>query len=120
VTGTKAAFGRTPKVRGRTVVPAVYLVAVFAILTEWMFGIARDVVVGRPVHALLTAMNVGFLAYGIMVYIGVRNAAHDLTASIPISLRWQRVARATPGRTQPSEATGWGERRAYDRLRRRA
>jgi len=70
LTGRKAAFGRTPKVQGRTPVPGIYLLAHYAILALWVVAVLRDFVEDRPLHALLTITNIGFLVYGIVVFVG--------------------------------------------------
>ncbi|HET9489380.1 MAG TPA: glycosyltransferase, partial [Methylomirabilota bacterium] len=70
VTGKKAAFGRTPKVQGRTAVPGIYLLTQYGILAQWGVGLLRDFVEGRPVHALLTMTNIAFLLYGILAFVG--------------------------------------------------
>jgi cellulose synthase (UDP-forming) len=78
VTGTKAAFGRTPKLPDRTRVPALYLVAMLGLAVQWVLRVASDLVAGHEVHAALTAVNVGFLVYGITAFIGVAATLDDL------------------------------------------
>lgn len=78
VTGTKAAFGRTPKLPDRTRVPAVYLVAMLGLAMQWVLRVASDLVAGHELHAALTALNVGFLVYGITAFIGVGATLDDL------------------------------------------
>jgi cellulose synthase/poly-beta-1,6-N-acetylglucosamine synthase-like glycosyltransferase len=73
LTGAKTAFGRTPKVKGGTRVPGIYLVAEYALLTQWLLGILRDLVERHPLHALLTAMNVGFFVYGLVSFVGIKH-----------------------------------------------
>ena len=80
-TGKKAAFGRTPKIQGRTKVPAVYVVAEYALLAQWLFAVLRDLLAHRPVHALLTVVNVGFLVYGVGAFIGFRESIDDLVGT---------------------------------------
>jgi cellulose synthase (UDP-forming) len=82
ITGKRAAFGRTPKVRGRTGVPAIYLVAECGILMLWVVGLLRDLREGRPIHALLVLANIAFLAYGIASFIGIRHAMEDVASSL--------------------------------------
>lgn len=77
-TGSKAAFGRTPKVRGRTAVPAIYLLAEVGLCLQWVIRALSDALAGRPLHAALTAANVGLFLYGLAVFIGVRAFVEDL------------------------------------------
>ena len=53
------------------------------LLVMWEFGIIRDVVVGRPVHGLLTALNIAFLVYGLVVFIGVNELWDDIRIALP-------------------------------------
>jgi hypothetical protein len=78
LTGTKAAFGRTPKLADRTRVPPAYLVALLGLGMQWVLRVASDLVSGHEVHAALTALNIGLLAYGIAAFIGVPAALDDL------------------------------------------
>ena len=82
MTGRKAAFGRTPKVQGRTRVPAVYLVATYGLLAAWLAGFLWDVISGRPLHALLTLTNAAFLVYGVATLIGFRHSLDDFAAAL--------------------------------------
>ncbi len=77
-TGQKAAFGRTPKVTGRTMAPPLYLVAEYALLAHWLLGAAVDALHGRPVHAAFAVANAGFLAYGILQFIGLQGSWADI------------------------------------------
>ena len=97
VAGSKAAFGRTPKVRGRTPVPAIYLIAEVGIGLQWMVRALGDTLEHRPVHALLAAVNLGFLLYGLVTFIGVRNSLEDLLAGLRARLQ-------TPWSPMPTRA----------------
>jgi cellulose synthase/poly-beta-1,6-N-acetylglucosamine synthase-like glycosyltransferase len=97
IAGKKAAFGRTPKVKGRTRVPAIYLIAEYGILAQWLTGLLRDLLQGRPLHAVLTVANIGFLAYGIARFIGIRHSVHDLTFALRLPRRsWRAAPPASP------------------------
>src|SRR5262249_34892872 len=50
-TGQRSAFGRTPKVTGRTAAPAGYVVSELALLTTWLFGAWIDLYLGRRLNA---------------------------------------------------------------------
>jgi cellulose synthase (UDP-forming) len=101
ITGTKAAFGRTPKVRGRTGVPGIYLLAEYGILAQWLVGAVRDLVARHHLHAIFSGANVAFLVYGIVTFIGVRQSAGDLCAASPRS----RTARRPPAIRRPTRCT---------------
>jgi cellulose synthase (UDP-forming) len=87
VVGSKAAFGRTPKVRGRTRVPAIYLIAELGIGLQWTIRALGDTLEQRPAHALLAAVNLGFLLYGLVTFVGVRNSVDDLLLELRARLQ---------------------------------
>src|SRR5262245_48550591 len=77
-TGRKTAFGRTPKIAGRTAAPALYVLAEYALLACWFASATKDVVQGHYAHLAFAVANAGFLAYAIYRYIGWRNGLEDL------------------------------------------
>jgi cellulose synthase/poly-beta-1,6-N-acetylglucosamine synthase-like glycosyltransferase len=78
ISGKQIPFGRTPKVDGRTSVPVVYVLAVFA-LTAWCAGFtAVDVMHERWGHALFMVLNGTFLVYAITKSIGWQESFSDL------------------------------------------
>lgn len=78
-TGRRSAFGRTPKVTGRSTSPALYLIAEYAILGHWLAGAVFEFVHRRPLHACFALANAGFLAYAIIRFIGLRESWSDLS-----------------------------------------
>jgi hypothetical protein len=78
VTGAKTPFGRTPKVRGRTAVPAPYLLAELALLTLAAGLMLIDAVSARWLHALFTLVNVMLLGYALIRLIGPVAVLDDL------------------------------------------
>jgi cellulose synthase/poly-beta-1,6-N-acetylglucosamine synthase-like glycosyltransferase len=80
VTGRKSPFGRTPKVQGRTAVPARYLIAEYVLLAHWLVGTIFEFVHGRPLHACFALINAAFVAYAITRFIGLRESWKDLAA----------------------------------------
>jgi cellulose synthase/poly-beta-1,6-N-acetylglucosamine synthase-like glycosyltransferase len=79
-TGQKSPFVRTPKVQGRTAVPARYLIAESVLLVHWCVGMVFELVHGRPLHAGFALLNAAFLAYAIACFIGLRESWQDLAA----------------------------------------
>jgi cellulose synthase (UDP-forming) len=82
VTGKKVPFARTPKVSGRTRVPAGYVAAEFLILSYWTFGASLDLSAGRWWHAAFGAANIALLAYALAFFVGLREAGADLVAPL--------------------------------------
>jgi cellulose synthase/poly-beta-1,6-N-acetylglucosamine synthase-like glycosyltransferase len=77
-TGRRSPFGRTPKVRSRTAVAPVYLLAEGALLVLLASELGVDVAHARWLHALLVLVNGGLLAYAFVRFIGIRESAEDL------------------------------------------
>jgi cellulose synthase/poly-beta-1,6-N-acetylglucosamine synthase-like glycosyltransferase len=78
VTGRNSPFGRTPKVRGRTAAPRLYIVAPLVILAYCIAFGALDLANARWVHAGFMALNAGFFWYSLCYLVGLREAAEDL------------------------------------------
>jgi cellulose synthase (UDP-forming) len=94
--GTKAPFGRTPKVRDRTPVPAIYLVALLGIGLQWLVRALSDVLESRPLHAVLAVMNLGLLLYGLLTFIGLQNSVGDLRRGLQDVLESRRMPSEPP------------------------
>ena len=77
-TGRRSSFGRTPKVPGRTAAPVGYIVAEFVLLSWWTFGAVMELDHGRWLNGVFGAVNVTFLFYAIIHFIGARQAREDL------------------------------------------
>jgi cellulose synthase/poly-beta-1,6-N-acetylglucosamine synthase-like glycosyltransferase len=99
-TGQRSAFGRTPKVTGRTAAPAGYVASEITLLAAWLFMAGMDLYFGRRLNAAFGAVNAAFLLYALWRFVGVRPACDDL-APLARSLRqcWAMV-RATWGATR--------------------
>jgi cellulose synthase (UDP-forming) len=89
---SKIPFARTPKVDGRTMAPARYLVALVVLLVLWSLGAFFDVGAGRLPLALFATANVVILAYGIAAFIGWRSLVEDLAIQVRGSARAARPA----------------------------
>ncbi len=104
-TGRKSSFGRTPKIQGRTAVPARYLMAEYALLTHWVVGMVVEFRHGRPLHAAFALINAAFLAYAITRFIGLAESWQDLGAmrtGARVGRRITRWTRVTIAQTQRS------------------
>jgi len=78
ITASRSTFARTPKVRNRTVVPLLFILAPVA-----MVGLAAYTLVHAYRHHLLlnetyAALNIVLLTYAIVAFIGVRNVVADV------------------------------------------
>jgi hypothetical protein len=91
ITRKKVPFARTPKVSGRTRVPAGYIAAEFFILAYWTTGAALDLATGRWWHGAFGVVNIALLIYAVAFFIGLRHAGADLSAPLE-RLRRSRVA----------------------------
>jgi cellulose synthase (UDP-forming) len=94
-TGQRSAFGRTPKVTGRTATPAGYVASEITLLAAWLFGAGMDLYFGRRLNAAFGAVNATFLLYALWRFVGLRAACGDL-APLARSLRqrWMAVKAA--------------------------
>jgi hypothetical protein len=97
--GHRIPFLRTPKIAGRTRVPARYVAALFAIIGVCMVAGLHDVLDGNPVHSLFAFANGALFAYAIGVFVGFRAAWDDLHHGVDEAL--QRL-RPSP---QPARAS---------------
>jgi cellulose synthase (UDP-forming) len=97
-TGKKSAFGRTPKIQGRTAAAPAYVLAEYGLLALWLLGAALELVQGRSLNAVLAIANVLFLYYAVHAFIGHRNAYEDVRGVIWASRRACSVLIARRGR----------------------
>jgi len=95
-TGRKAAFGRTPKIEGRTAMPFVHVLAQWSILGYTVLECSVDAASAHYVRAAFSLVNGGFLLYGLIAFVGVRASWQDFVAAIGISwpALWRRAAGA--------------------------
>jgi len=106
-TGKKSAFGRTPKIKGRTTAPAAYLAAEYVILTHWCLGALVEWLHGHPWRAAFALANAGFLAYAITRFIGLRDSWEDFSLAFRPAQRAQTYPAPAPsfplqsGMTEP-------------------
>ncbi len=77
ITASKSAFARTPKVRDRTVTPALFLVAPYVLvaLAAYTFWVAYKG--GHRENMGYAALNVVLATYAIVAFIGIRHSLLD-------------------------------------------
>jgi cellulose synthase (UDP-forming) len=85
--GHRIPFLRTPKIAGRTRVPARYVAALFAIVGVCLFAGLQDVLDGNVVHSTFAFANGALFLWGIGTFIGFRFAWDDLHLGIGDTLR---------------------------------
>jgi cellulose synthase/poly-beta-1,6-N-acetylglucosamine synthase-like glycosyltransferase len=85
--GHRIPFLRTPKIGGRTRVPARYIAALFAIVGVCLFGGLQDLLDGNGAHSTFAFANGALFLYGIGTFIGFRFAWDDLHHGIDDALR---------------------------------
>ncbi len=109
-TGRRSAFGRTPKVEGRTAAPPLYILAELAILFYCLMRTVVDLATARWLHALFTITNGVLLAYAVGHYLGFREAAEDIGF-----LRGKSVVGAVRAASSPETVVGAEANPAGDR-----
>jgi cellulose synthase/poly-beta-1,6-N-acetylglucosamine synthase-like glycosyltransferase len=81
-TGMRIPFTRTPKVRGRTGAPALYVAAEYALVGSMLFSFAVDFSHGRFAHAAFSLANAAFFGYALIHFIGLADSAKDLLSQL--------------------------------------
>ncbi len=82
----KSAFGRTPKVRERTIPALSFIIAPYIIDAVALYTLWRDVEERHWVNGVFAAVNVTLLSYAIVVFVGLRFSAIDLVRHIQLRL----------------------------------
>jgi hypothetical protein len=95
-TGRRTPFGRTPKVRGRTAAPALYVLAVGALLASCVVALASDVLGGRYGPAAFSLVNGVFFGYALAAFVGLGAAVEDVRAGLASRLGRRADARDRP------------------------
>ena len=76
-TGRKTSFVRTPKVEGRTCVPAVYLLFYGVMVVYMVWSGLDSALSGNGLAMLSPAVNALLLVYGVVRFVGLGNAVRD-------------------------------------------
>ena len=91
IAGQRTAFGRTPKVNGRTGAPALYVLAEYGMLVWWLGGCVIAVADEHWRSAIFAFANSVALAYAIRRYMGEPENWEDIRTGLS---RW--VNQGTP------------------------
>ncbi len=86
LTGKRIPFARTPKVTGHTATPAIYILAIFALLVHWVIQFTADVDSARWFHAIFVASNTLMLLYGLVIFIGLRASIADIALGVQLKI----------------------------------
>lgn len=100
--GQKVDFARTPKIKGRTAAPLLFVVTPIVLLLWSAFSFARDVHHDDTVRAAFAVVNATTLLIAIVGFVGLRAVVVDLGVGV---LRYAYVDRPTRSRTD--EAPHW-------------
>jgi hypothetical protein len=81
-TRRKAAFGRTPKVAGRTSTQLLYLAFLYGLLAWCGLVFVGDLLAGRTYHMIFTSINSAAYLYGVVRFIGIRESWQDVAVNL--------------------------------------
>jgi cellulose synthase/poly-beta-1,6-N-acetylglucosamine synthase-like glycosyltransferase len=81
-TGRKTSFARTPKVEGRTGIPSIYLMFYVLLIAQMGFYTLQGLLSGDYWVSLTPFANGVLVSFGVLYFIGGRNAIFDTIAAI--------------------------------------
>ena len=87
LTGRKTSFARTPKVEGRTSVPAIYMVFYVLLIAQMSYYVAQGLLAGDYWVMMIPLANGALVTYGMLRFIGARNVMRDSFAAISMGKR---------------------------------
>lgn len=82
----KSAFGRTPKVRQRTIPALSFIIAPYVIDAAAAYTLWRDVVERHWVNGVFATINVALLSYAIVAFVGLRHSLVDVARHVQLRL----------------------------------
>lgn len=82
ITRQKIPFGRTPKVKGRTATPPLYIITTYALLAQWLVSAYGDITHDNLSQGLYALVNAAILLYAITLFIGFRESREDVAVSL--------------------------------------
>lgn len=98
VSGHKAAFARTPKVRRRSVAPAGFVLFPYLIMALATIALLADVEQGRWAHAVFAGTNLALALPATIAIIGLRHSLLDLVLGL-VRLLYARDRSTAPAPT---------------------
>jgi cellulose synthase (UDP-forming) len=101
-TGRKPAFQRTPKIRERTAVPAIYVLVLWLIPPATLTIAIMDMISGGISIAVLGVLNALLLCVAVAQFVGVRESFEDLCATLS-QRGWTRPFTAGRSPVSPGE-----------------
>jgi hypothetical protein len=109
LTDQKVPFARTPKVRDRTVAPALFVIFPYLIVLLSLYVLRNDILAQRWAHAAFAGANALIVAPAIVAIIGIRYSIADLWFGFVRMLyakpRAPKVANDAPALLDPT--TDW-------------
>ncbi len=109
VTGARATFARTPKIRRRTVTPMLFVVAPYALVALAGYTLVHDWEHHAVNSILFAAVNLVAAVFAIVAFIGLRASVQDIWIQILPWFRKRRRVVHEPTRVQigvPAEDLG--------------
>lgn len=82
ITGKQIPFSRTPKVIGRTAMPALYVIAEYSLLAQLVFGFITNYLHRNWVYSIYNLGNAILLGYAIFKFIGLKSCWEDILLSL--------------------------------------
>jgi cellulose synthase/poly-beta-1,6-N-acetylglucosamine synthase-like glycosyltransferase len=100
-TGSKSAFGRTPKVRGRTGAPRLYVICALALPAYCAVNGILNLGEHHLAYAAFLLINGAFLVYAFFLFVGLRESMEDLglvseRPLVPLAAEQILIAEAGP------------------------
>lgn len=103
-TKKKIPFGRTPKVGSRTATDFVFILALAALVVDWVVSAGVSMSNNYTMHAVFAFANALILVYGIRTFLGFSNVVQDFNAGTLVFRSfirrhartvWERATRKT-------------------------
>lgn len=82
ITGKQIPFSRTPKVIGRTVIPAFYVIAVYSLFIQLFVGFVSNFFLKNWEFAFYYFTNAMLLGYAILKFIGLKASWEDIKLTL--------------------------------------
>lgn len=116
ITGKKASFARTPKVRNRTTAPLLFAAIPFAMVALSTFAFVHDIQRASWGHAVFAGANAVLATYAIVALIGLGNSLVDIAVNVLERLYRPETPtrRRLHWRRQPEPAVATSDHAAID------